>query len=46
MTNLCALCNKPATGFATINDKRYCNGDESPQPTCYEIVQRFTEVLG
>jgi hypothetical protein len=31
----CARCGKRATGFATINDDRYCHGDNDPEPTCY-----------
>lgn len=32
----CELCHKPATGFAFIEDNRYCHGDNDPRPTCYE----------
>lgn len=30
----CARCGKPAQGYATIGDERYCHGDQE-QPTCY-----------
>lgn len=30
----CASCGKPAQGFATIDDQRYCHGD-GERPTCY-----------
>ena len=29
----CASCGKPATGFAMINDERFCHPDEGP--SCY-----------
>ena len=29
----CAACGKPATGFAMINDERFCHPDEGP--SCY-----------
>lgn len=33
---VCGLCGRdPAAGFATINDVRYCHGDDDPEPTCY-----------
>ena len=32
----CGLCGRdPAAGFATVNDVRYCHGDDDPEPTCY-----------
>lgn len=32
----CGLCGKdPAAGFASIDDVRYCHGDDDPEPTCY-----------
>lgn len=32
----CGLCGKPATGLASINEQRYCHGDEfSSAPSCY-----------
>ena len=37
----CGLCGKPATGMATINDVRYCHGDDDAEPTCYERGQRL-----
>lgn len=41
----CARCGNPATGYATINDDRYCHGDE-PRPSCYEQAQRTARLLG
>lgn len=35
----CTFCGNPATGFATINDNRYCHGDDDCEPTCYESAQ-------
>jgi len=35
----CGRCGKPATGFAAINDQRYCHGDDDETPTCYEVAQ-------
>jgi hypothetical protein len=35
----CEGCGKRATGFATINDKRYCHGSFDPSPTCYMKAQ-------
>lgn len=32
----CGRCGKPATGFATIGDQRFCHGDHDETPTCYE----------
>ena len=29
----CAACGKPATGFAMINDQRFCHPDDGP--SCY-----------
>lgn len=29
----CAACGKPATGFAMINDQRFCHPDQGP--SCY-----------
>ena len=40
MSDPCALCHKPATGYAYINDARYCHGDNDPSPTCYERAMR------
>ena len=34
----CAACGKPATGFAMINDERFCHPDEGP--SCYMGGQR------
>ena len=36
---LCAACNEPAKGDATINGERYCHEGESP--TCYEKASWF-----
>lgn len=36
--DICARCGKPAEGFATIGDDRYCHGD-GPGPTCYMLQQ-------
>lgn len=33
----CALCDHPAEGFASIDDRRYCHGEQSP--SCYERAQ-------
>lgn len=30
----CALCDQPAEGFANIDDRRYCHGEQ--RPSCYE----------
>jgi hypothetical protein len=30
----CARCGKPAQGYATIANERYCHGDQE-RPTCY-----------
>lgn len=39
MPTACARCGKdPADGLATINDDRYCHGEETP--SCYEIAQQ------
>lgn len=38
MTARCVRCGKPPTGFATINDARYCHGDADERPTCYEAA--------
>lgn len=38
MSDVCALCGKPAEGLATINDERYCHDEESP--SCYEKASR------
>lgn len=35
----CAHCGNEATGFAMIDDERYCHGDEDRSPTCYELAQ-------
>lgn len=35
----CGLCTQPATGFADINGRRYCHGDDDFAPTCYERAQ-------
>lgn len=35
--DLCALCGDIAEGFASINDERYCHGEQFP--TCYELAQ-------
>ncbi len=35
----CKGCDRVATGFATINDDRYCHGDDDETPTCYERAQ-------
>ena len=36
----CKLCGaSPADGFASINDDRYCHGDD-PGSTCYERAVR------
>ena len=32
----CGDCGRAATGFASINDVRFCHGDDDPAPTCYE----------
>lgn len=32
----CKLCGKTATGYAFVNDDRYCHGDYDKTPTCYE----------
>lgn len=36
---LCAACGLPATGLASIEsdgvERRYCHGDNDPEPTCY-----------
>ena len=34
----CAACGKPATGFAMVNDERFCHPDEGP--SCYMGGQR------
>ena len=34
----CASCGKPATGFAMINDQRFCHPDDGP--SCYMGGQR------
>lgn len=34
----CGLCRNPATGLASINDTRYCHGDDDAAPTCYEVA--------
>lgn len=31
----CVRCGNEATGLATINDARYCHGDDE-RPSCYE----------
>lgn len=31
----CAACGQVAGGWAFINGKRYCHGDDDPTPTCY-----------
>jgi hypothetical protein len=32
----CPECGRdPAAGMATINEQRYCHGDDDPTPTCY-----------
>ena len=36
----CALCGEPAKGYATVNDVRYCHGDDDPSPTCYMRVRQ------
>ena len=36
----CARCGDPATGFAEIDGRRYCHGDDDALPTCYEAEQR------
>lgn len=33
----CARCGKPAEGLATIDDRRYCHGEEIP--SCYDLAQ-------
>lgn len=35
----CARCGQPAKGWARINGKRYCHGDNDPEAalTCYEL---------
>lgn len=35
----CARCGEPATGLATIGDRRFCHGDTDTEPTCYEQEQ-------
>lgn len=40
--NQCGHCGLPATGWAWINDVRYCHGDEMEFPTCYEWACRYT----
>lgn len=38
----CMRCGvTPAHGYAKIDDRRYCHGDEDESPTCYE--ERFSE---
>jgi len=36
----CKRCGMVATGYARINDDRYCHGDDSDGPTCYEQASR------
>ena len=40
MSEDCIWCRKPATGWAKINDARFCHGDDDESPTCYEKAQR------
>ena len=43
---ICGGCGKdPAEGFATVNDVRYCHGDNDPTPTCYERARSPSEVV-
>lgn len=36
---ICQMCDKEATGFASVNGKWYCHGDDDPEPTCYMRAQ-------
>lgn len=44
ITQMCAECGFPATGVATIGNKRYCHGDDDPEPTCYMRAQWRTSL--
>lgn len=36
----CYWCGRdPAAGLASINDHRFCHGDDDPEPTCYQMAQ-------
>lgn len=40
MRTICGLCGKHASGHATINNTRYCHGDNDIEPTCYQRATR------
>jgi hypothetical protein len=45
MTRVCALCGKPAQGYAQINDDWFCHPDDESLPDCYAMAQQLDSVV-